>query len=116
MGMAHLHQLAWRAARQRNNVSHFEITEYPVVRLACSFIIAKEAEEYKHIAYADPLPFQMGLRSPALAKKALAGIGKHRIVMAEISCTKPAFARNGSLLAEPQIAIRRAREAAAGDR
>ena len=85
-----------------------EVAEDAVMPLA---ILAREqAEEQEGIAHADALIGKMRLRRPDLAEQTAAIAGEHRIVMALALRAVGTLARLRSVLAQPEIAIGRARD------
>ena len=114
MGMATLDQMRWRAIDEIDDLLDFEIAEDAVMRITVLF--AEQAKEQEHVANPDAPVHQMRLRRAALAEQAGSILEEHRVVMAQVTRAQSSPARFGGVLAQPEIAIDRARGGTGWDR
>ena len=107
-----LDQSVRNRSRQIDHLTHFEIAKDAMMRIAPVF--AKQAEEQEDIAQSYAAIGEVGLGCPALAEQAGAIAEEHRVVMAQIVCSKPPSAGLGCMSAETEIAKCGARRRACG--
>lgn len=112
MRVSMLDQSVRNLSCQIDHLTDFEIAEDAMMRIAPVF--AKQAEEQEDIAHTYAAIGKVGLRCPALAEQAGAIAEKHRVVMAQIVCSKPPSAGLGCMSAETEIAKCGARRRACG--